>query len=567
MLQNLSKLCFVVLPILFVLTPIGQETQEQTPVTITEATQSQQPSSGKQVQAKQPLTISTQTQDQTETLSLVTATASQSEVAATETSESVPPPQTRSTSSSRRSSTRGYSGVSTGASSVNTSSGRSRTNPSLESNESIITRVYALNHSSAEIVAQIIQNLFTRTPPFTKITSDSRTNRIIIQTTAERMNEIEDLITELDVEKAEQGKSTSHFNLALQVYVVEMDFDPAQKVRFTTSFEVEKSVENIDDSHFNLEGIQVESINLSHRGFQENHRDNHTLIEIHGYADTPDALKSFIPFLNEKYGSVRVIGFNSSEIGKNKKKFYPGNLSLPDDLQPIMNKLLGGTMSTSKGKYSKYDLREAELNLESAKSNYQAAKELYDHTQQNKKRVKALFESGTLSHSEYLQAITSETQQINDIKQAEIELRRAELSLQQIQDALAKESESQTVSKNQYSVIGYWFGNVAVPGDCQAPIGPWHLEMNVENVPDGDFLFDVALNEEEEWILQNTVIGKIGQPIIIGYTREVEDTYIPGALLVIPQSDFINHANINSAPQPRASQTTPSSSRRHDDKR
>ena len=54
----------------------------------------------------------------------------------------------------------------------------------------------------------------------------------------------------------------------------------------------------------------------------------------------------------------------------------------------------------------------------------------------------------------------------------------------------------------------------------------------------GAFLFEFSLIEGDEIILHNSVNGKYGKPIIIGYSREVDGKYIPGALVIIPERDW-----------------------------
>ena len=99
--------------------------------------------------------------------------------------------------------------------------------------------------------------------------------------------------------------------------------------------------------------------------------------------------------------------------------------------------------------------------------------------------------------------------------------------------------------------VGYWFGNSSIPGEVQAPIGPWTLNMQF-NTESGHMLelgievelpreihnFDKRLGpQQNDEILSNTIRAKIGKPIIIGYNRESYGTRKMGAMLILPEAD------------------------------
>lgn len=148
-------------------------------------------------------------------------------------------------------------------------------------------------------------------------------------------------------------------------------------------------------------------------------------------------------------------------------------------------------------------------------------------------------------------------------------------------------------------VRGYWFGNTSLPGECSAPIGEWKLELNAfepeplqilgEGMSMGmggmgiggmgmggmgmggmmggmggmgggmmgapgtgenanrprnpEFKMNIILMEGDAPILSNTVNARIGRPVIVGYTRKIRDNFIPGALVVIPEADFLESEN------------------------
>ena len=101
--------------------------------------------------------------------------------------------------------------------------------------------------------------------------------------------------------------------------------------------------------------------------------------------------------------------------------------------------------------------------------------------------------------------------------------------------------------------VGYWFGNSSVPGEVQAPIGPWTLNMQLESesdhmlelgveveLPREIHNFDTRLGlQQNDEILSNTIRVKIGKPIIIGYNRESYGTRKMGAMLILPEADNV----------------------------
>ena len=99
--------------------------------------------------------------------------------------------------------------------------------------------------------------------------------------------------------------------------------------------------------------------------------------------------------------------------------------------------------------------------------------------------------------------------------------------------------------------VGYWFGNLSVPGEVQAPIGPWTLtltldtksdhmlELSVEvEMPGETHNFDRRIGRKRvNEILSNTIRAKIGKPIIIGYNRDSYGTRKMGAMVIVPEAD------------------------------
>lgn len=105
-------------------------------------------------------------------------------------------------------------------------------------------------------------------------------------------------------------------------------------------------------------------------------------------------------------------------------------------------------------------------------------------------------------------------------------------------------------------IHGYWFGNTSIPGKCEVPIGSWTLSLesrqiensgqnpfNAETSPfsrreETEFQLQIRLDEGDRTILYNTIKTSIGKPVVVGYTRRVNQTFIPGALVIIPENEF-----------------------------
>jgi hypothetical protein len=102
--------------------------------------------------------------------------------------------------------------------------------------------------------------------------------------------------------------------------------------------------------------------------------------------------------------------------------------------------------------------------------------------------------------------------------------------------------------------VGYWFGSSSVPGNIEAPIGPWMLNLSLKLESDNMlelrvdvevpremlYRFDRQLGRERNnEILSNTMKAKIGKPIIIGYNRQSYGTRKMGAMVILLEADII----------------------------
>jgi hypothetical protein len=101
--------------------------------------------------------------------------------------------------------------------------------------------------------------------------------------------------------------------------------------------------------------------------------------------------------------------------------------------------------------------------------------------------------------------------------------------------------------------VGYWFGSSSVPGEVEAPIGPWKIRLELK--PESDRTLELRVEVEEperrsrfdrqlgrdrsDEILSNTIQAKAGKPIIIGYNRQSYGTRKMGAMVIIPEAETI----------------------------
>jgi len=97
---------------------------------------------------------------------------------------------------------------------------------------------------------------------------------------------------------------------------------------------------------------------------------------------------------------------------------------------------------------------------------------------------------------------------------------------------------------NEVQTVGYWFGGLSAPGHIEAPIGLWTLELKAEPGQRADLTLEIKLNQEAPVpfirptaILSNSVQGKIGKPIIIGYNRQAYGTRKMGALVILSEAE------------------------------
>ncbi len=103
--------------------------------------------------------------------------------------------------------------------------------------------------------------------------------------------------------------------------------------------------------------------------------------------------------------------------------------------------------------------------------------------------------------------------------------------------------------------VGYWFGNLSLPGEVRAPIGAWTLELDVHSDRPGELELEVRVTQESpfdlpSWeILSNSVRSRVGKPIIIGYNRDRHGTRTMGAMVIVPEPDLTPASDEPTQPQ------------------
>ncbi len=97
----------------------------------------------------------------------------------------------------------------------------------------------------------------------------------------------------------------------------------------------------------------------------------------------------------------------------------------------------------------------------------------------------------------------------------------------------------------EVQTVGYWFGNVSLPGEVTAPLGAWKLSLEVETALRDELQLGISVTEEVQRgdslqvmeILSNRIQAKVGKPIIIGYNRDRHGARTMGALVIVGEED------------------------------
>lgn len=93
----------------------------------------------------------------------------------------------------------------------------------------------------------------------------------------------------------------------------------------------------------------------------------------------------------------------------------------------------------------------------------------------------------------------------------------------------------------EVQTVGYWFGTMSSPGQVSPPIGPWELKLILKPTETTTFHLEVEVTEmrgDTVWcVLENTLQGRVGKPIIIGYNRQVDNVRTMGAMVILLDGD------------------------------
>ena len=306
---------------------------------------------------------------------------------------------------------------------------------SLESE--LVTEIVTTEHFPVEELRKLILNIFR----IRNIYSDRRSNRLIIQTTKERMNDVLALIEKLDVAVPGLARTQEIQNVVHRIYMLEIpskdvDMKPFSMILHTTpQFSSTELLNVAKDKNLRISGFHLSD---------ERHREQQNDILIQGKAVSNEAIKQMVDSIPES--RVKELKWDDYETFTNDIAAAQYT-QLPEQIQKHIRKFLGEDIQT----------------------------------------------------------------------------------------------------------VGYWFGSSSVPGDIEAPIGPWTLNLSLDvesertlelrievEVPREMSRFDRQLGRERNnEILSNTMRVKIGKPIIVGYNRESYGTRKMGAMVILLEADTL----------------------------
>ncbi len=391
--------------------------------------------------------------------------------------------------------------------------------PPLASQNEMQTRIFKLANSQAQMITQVLQQI----APNARIIPDVRSNSVIVSGNEEELQQIEHLLQNLDVSIGDPPQTASS-NLAYRVYAIEIPLEISSDTLLRQDFDAEFRIPGnaIFSSLSQLKSSLDSDIAIS--DMQCSYVDKNV--------DNP-----------EPFSRLRITGSLTSA-----DKFQ----KLIDQVKKIVNKEVEVTVSDLQFRAA----QDFKVDRQTGFDN-----QFYGKLQE------------TLNAPDY--ASTEKT------------------SLRAVKKAL-----NNLLGENLL-VRGYWFGNSSLPGECSAPIGEWKLELNAfepepSQIPgegmsmgmggmgmggmgmgmsgmmggmsgmggmgggmmgapgtgenanrprNPEFKMEIHLMAGDTPILSNTVNARIGRPVIVGYSRKIGDNFIPGALVVIPETDFLELDN------------------------
>lgn len=309
--------------------------------------------------------------------------------------------------------------------------------PRNSSESELVTEIVTAEHFPVEELRQLILNIFR----IRNVYSDRRSNRLIIQTTKERMNDVLALIEKLDVADSDLARTQAIQNVVHRIYMLEIpskdvDMKPFSMILQTSpQFSSTELLNAAKDKNLRISGFHLSD---------ERHREQQNDILIQGKAASNESIKQMVDSIPES--RIKELKWDDYETFTNDIAAAQYT-QLPEQIQKHIRKFLGEDIQT----------------------------------------------------------------------------------------------------------VGYWFGSSSVPGEIEAPIGPWTLNLSLGSesdrtlelrvdveVPREMSRFDRRLGRDRDnEILSNTMKAKIGKPIIVGYNRESYGTRKMGAMVILLEADTV----------------------------
>lgn len=301
----------------------------------------------------------------------------------------------------------------------------------------LVTEIITTRHFPADELSHLIMDIFR----IRNIYSDRRSNRLIIKTTKEQMNEVTALIKKLDVADSNVARTQEIQNIIHRIYMLEIpsknsDMKPFSMIlQASPQFSSAQLLNAAKDKELRISGFHLSD---------ERNEEQQNYILIQGEAASNEPIKQMVESIPES--RIKELKWDDSETFT-KNIAAAQYTRLPEQIQKHIIKFLGEDIQT----------------------------------------------------------------------------------------------------------VGYWFGSSSVPGNIEAPIGPWMLNLSLK--PESDHMLELRVDvevplemyrfdrrlgrERNNEILSNTMRAKIGKPIIVGYNRQSYGTRKMGAMVVLMEADTV----------------------------
>lgn len=310
------------------------------------------------------------------------------------------------------------------------------TDPNSLENE-MVTEIVTTKYFPSDELTELVMNIFR----IRNVYSDRRSNRLIIKTTKEQMNDVLTLIKKLDVADSDLARTQAIQNIVHRIYMLEIPSKDVDMKPFSMILQASPQLSSIEllnaakDKNLRISGFHLSD---------ERRREQQNDILIQGKAASNESIKQMVESIPES--KIKELIWDDYETFTTHIAAAQYT-QLPEQVQKHIRKFLGEDIQT----------------------------------------------------------------------------------------------------------VGYWFGNSSVPGEIEASIGPWTLNLSLNPEPDRTlelrievevpremYRFDRQLGRERgNEILSNTIKAKIGKPIIIGYNRESYGTRKMGAMVILLEADAV----------------------------